>query len=148
MIIASADEVNLYSGTVGMYDRPNYSVSNGGLVRVIGTLNMYGGRIVDGEAASFTGSYLSGGTVQTIDRTGGGGNITVRGTLNLYGGEITGGSTKLITGTVDEEGNYSETIVEQDGLGHCVRVVAGGQVNLFGLLIRTRCPDTSPNSTL
>ena len=132
MLIAATDEVNLYSGTIGQYDRFNYSTSCGGVVYIAGVMNMYGGKIEGGECASFTGSYISGGAVQTGSRTGNGGNLRVHGTLNLYGGEITGGSGKLITGTVDEDGNYTEVIEEQSGLGHCVYVTSAGTLNLRG----------------
>lgn len=136
IIIAADDELNLYSGTLTCAEQTAYSVASGGVLRILGTFNMYGGKVIGGTASSFTGSYLSGGTVKTSTRTGTGGSIALTGTMNLYGGEISGGKLTAIIGTVtqNESGTnvYSQTSEVIEGSGSCVWVVETGVVNLSG----------------
>ena len=136
ILISESDQLNLYSGTLTSYVKVGYSTSSGGVLRIRGTFNMYGGNVTGGTASSFTGSYLSGSTVKTTTRTGSGGNISLTGTMNLYGGEITDGKLNIITGTVTESESgtyvYSQTAEDIQGKGPCVYVEETGVVNLRG----------------
>ena len=134
IIVSEGDELNLYSGTLTYRHRKAYSAISGGVLRVKGTFNMYGGKVTGGVASSFSGNYYSGG-VKTANRTGYGGNISVAGTINLYGGQITDSQITTITGTVaQKEGGsyaYTEEIQVTGGQGNSVYVESGGTVNLF-----------------
>lgn len=138
LLVESGAVCDLYSGTFQSYARRNYSVATGGVARVSGTLNMYGGKLLGGIASSFTGQYLKSNAPVTpaAARLAKGGTLALAGTLNMYGGEIASGKLQMITGTVIGDATlgyaYSQETEQITGVGACVYVESGKQVNIYG----------------
>lgn len=136
MIVNANSVVNFYSGTLAYHERPGYSVTTGGVLRVTGTFNMYGGTIEGGIASSFQGQYLSSGKPTEIKRTTQGGTVVVNGIMRVYGGRIKAGRQTLITGTCfgdDTNGyGYSYTTEPLNTVGACVYVVSKKSLTVAG----------------
>lgn len=138
LIVEGKAVFNLYGGTLQRVEKENYSVVTGGVVRMNGTMNMYGGRILGSFAASFEGTYISNkkAVAPSTPKIAMGGAVLLNGTLNMYGGEISDGRLYMITGTAADDGagnyTYSQTVEPLDAGGTCVYVSAGNAVNLYG----------------
>ena len=104
--IGTGCTVNLYGGTLTQDHTEGYHASNSGVVRILGTFNMYGGSVTSGIASAGLGGNIFvteqgvfnmyGGTVSDGQASTYGGNIYV-GSLakfNMYGGKITGGTAQ------------------------------------------------------
>lgn len=134
LIVDSTNTVNLYGGTIGMFEKQLYSLWRGGVIHVSGTFNMYGGQVLGGEVASFSGAYLNGSKVEEKNRTGIGATIFSSGNLNLYGGRIHAGTVCNIVGTVQTNAKgvnvYDQTVTQAKQVGHCV--YSSGKVTVAG----------------
>lgn len=112
IIIDKTNVLNFYSGRIGVYERPYYSVHRGGVVRCTGTVNMYGGVIAGGTVSSFRGTYVSSSNAATpTTRDATGATVSNSGQFNVYGGRIEAGKLQTITGagTLLPSGKYRYT---------------------------------------
>lgn len=120
--VGSKGILNIYGGSYTANELP--AERKGGIMRVEGTVNMYGGTLTGGKTHHHGGnvnvSYgkfnLYGGTIsggETLD-VGRGGNFYLTGNsiLNIYGGTVTGGKSA--------------------GAGGNIFAYSGAQVNLYG----------------
>ena len=102
--ISDGGTVNLYAGTLTQNKRTDYGASEGGVVNVDGTFNIYGGCISGGEAINGGNIYvaasgklnIAGGSIENgrAEKSGTntmGGNIYCGGTMTMTGGTIQGG---------------------------------------------------------
>ena len=106
LLIGSGCTVNLYSGTLTQEALEGYHATNSGVVKVTGTLNMYGGTVTGGVASKSDGGNIYvdgngvfnmyGGTISNGTAAEKGGNLYIHATgkFNMYGGKITGGTAK------------------------------------------------------
>ena len=104
--IEEGSTANLYSGTLTQDHTEGYHASAGGVVRVSGTFNMYGGTVTGGIASVNQGGNIAvfekgvfnmyGGTVSGGQAATDGGNVYVTSTakMNMYGGKIIGGTAE------------------------------------------------------
>lgn len=134
IVVDKGNTLNLYGGTLEFYEKGLNSVSSGGVLRSMGTVNMYGGTIGNSVTHSFKGDYVRSGAVNSADRTAYGAAVHFTGNFNMYGGTIETGSLCQITGTVTQNADgvdiYSQTVTEKDGVGACI--YAGGKLTVAG----------------
>lgn len=133
IVVDKGNTLNLYGGTLEFYEKGLNSVSSGGVLRSMGTVNMYGGTIGNSVTHSFKGDYVKSG-VYSADRTAYGAAVHFTGAFNMYGGTIEAGTVCQITGTVAQNADgvdlYSQTVTEKDGVGACM--FAGGKLTVAG----------------
>lgn len=125
MIIDKGNVLNFYSGNIGMYEKPYNSVHRGGVLRVGGTVNMYGGTVLGGTVSSFRGDYVtSGNALATTTKDAVGATVCNTGTFRIYGGRIEGGRMETVTGAATPlstgKYRYSETRTPLEGISYGV----------------------------
>lgn len=83
MNVVSTGTLNLYNGILTQIKRDGYGAANGGVLRVAGTFNMYGGGLMDGQATGNGGNLLVDGGTVTVR-----GGVFERGTAGGNGGNV------------------------------------------------------------
>lgn len=136
ILVDKGNTFNFYGGTLEYINDDLHTVCSGGVLYVNGTFNMYGGTVRGGCADSFTGQYLSGGSVVSTTREGNGAAICVKGTFRMYGGTVESGKLRLVTGSVGQDalGNdiYTHEITDREGVGECIYAATNSKVILSG----------------
>ena len=134
ILIDQGNTVNLYSGTLSTAETTYHGIQTGGVLRVTGTFNMYGGVITGGLAHNFTGTYLKNNTPTQVERVATGAALYVNGKANIYGGRIESGSFKNVTGSLTGDAQsgyrYTETVEEGSGKAPCIYV--SGKLTVAG----------------
>ncbi len=138
ILVDRGNTFNFYSGNLGTYDAPYYSVRQGGVLRNSGTVNMYGGTVLGGTAASFQGDYVtSSAAMKSVTAEGKGATVSNAGTFNMYGGRIEAGDMVQITGLATTLPNgsyvYSETRTPVEAKTYCVHTT--GKFTLGGTAV-------------
>jgi len=125
MLLDKGNTLNFYSGKLGTYESPYYSIRRGGVLRSNGTVNMYGGTILGSTASSFTGDYVTGNTsMKQVTADASAGTVSNAGIFRMYGGRIEAGKLEQITGVATTLPNgryaYSETRTPVEEKAYCI----------------------------
>ena len=125
ILVDKGNTLNFYSGSLGRYEKPYFMTQRGGTIRNNGTINMYGGMVLGGLSANFTGDYVTGNTSsKQVTKEGSGATVSNSGTFNMYGGRIEMGQHLQVTGVASVLPNgsyvYNETRTVLDSKLSCV----------------------------